>query len=86
MPGVRLSENSHSSIVNHRYEWEPKIWDPQAASETLRPVFSSPPGSLPSWLSWEEEGTKLVGTPTEHSEPFVVTAIAQVGSAKYPGK
>ncbi|ORY23432.1 hypothetical protein BCR39DRAFT_449630, partial [Naematelia encephala] len=63
------------AIVNQTYEWEPKIWDPQAASETLRPSFRSPPGTLPPWLKWEE-GQKLVGVPTEPSAPVQITTIA----------
>jgi len=63
------------ALVNQKYEWEPKIWDPQAASETIHPVFKSPPGSLPNWLRWDEG--KLVGTPTEPSGPIVITALAE---------
>jgi hypothetical protein len=64
-------------LVNQKYEWEPKIWDPQAASETIRPTFKSPPGTLPAWLKWEES-TKLIGIPTEPTGPLVITAIAEV--------
>ena len=46
--------SDYRRLVNQRYEWEPKIWDPQAASETIKVVFKSPAGSLPSWLRWED--------------------------------
>ena len=62
--------------MNQQYEWEPRIWDPQAASDTLKPVFRSPPGALPPWLHWEDDA-KLVGTPTEPSAPITITAIAE---------
>jgi len=42
----------------------------------LKPTFTSPPGSLPPWLHWED-GVKLVGTPTEPSPPITVTAVAE---------
>lgn len=63
-------------LVHQQYEWEPRIWDPQAASDTLKPTFTSPPGSLPPWLHWED-GAKLVGTPAEPSPPMTITAIAE---------
>lgn len=59
------------------YEWEPRIWDPQAASDTIKPIFHSPAGSLPSWLSWVD-GVKLAGLPEGPTNPFPVTAIADV--------
>jgi hypothetical protein len=68
-------------LVNQKYEWEPKIWDPQAASETIHPVFKSPAGTLPFWLKWEEGGTKLVGIPTEPTGPIIITALAEVGDS-----
>jgi hypothetical protein len=64
-------------LVNQKYEWEPKVWDPQAASETIHPIFKSPPGTLPAWLKWEEG--KLVGIPVEASNPVTITAQAEVG-------
>lgn len=76
-------------IINHpdafvlpgqRWEWEPKIWDPQAASETIKPTFSSPPGNLPPWLSWED-GTKLVGTPEAPTDPLTIVAVAEFTDA-----
>ena len=75
---TRLRESIHCSLVIHKliasvvgqeFLWDPRVWDPQAASETLRPVFSSPPGSLPPWLKWEE-GNRLVGVPDQPSQPF----------------
>ena len=63
------------AILNDRYEWEPKVWDPQAASDTIKPTFSSPPGTLPPWLQWEA-GTILVGIPTMETGPMPITTIA----------
>lgn len=62
------------SVIEHPYEWSPKIWDPQASSSSIKAEFSSPPGSLPSWLSWE--GDKLVGVPGPSSTggEFIVQA------------
>lgn len=65
------------SILNGRYEWEPKIWDPMAASASIKPTFSSPEGTLPPWLKWED-GVRLVGVPEVPQPPFQVTAIAKV--------
>jgi hypothetical protein len=65
------------STVGHRYEYEPKIWDPQAASETILAQFTSPPGTLPPWLHWED-GTKLAGVADAASPPFTVFVIADV--------
>lgn len=62
--------------MNQHYEWEPRIWDPQAASETLNPVFRSPAGTLPPWLHWEDDA-KLVGTPTAASGPIPIIAVAE---------
>ncbi|WVF67101.1 hypothetical protein IAT40_001846 [Kwoniella sp. CBS 6097] len=63
------------ALVNQMYEWEPRIWDPQAASDTIKPVFDSPPGTLPPWLRWEE-GTKLVGVPDQPSGPIPILVKA----------
>ena len=68
-------------LVNQRYEWEPKIWDPQAASETIKAVFKSPAGSLPSWLRWGD-GTKLVGIPDGPTAPFQVVVSADVSDSR----
>ncbi|WVQ78747.1 hypothetical protein IAT38_000834 [Cryptococcus sp. DSM 104549] len=57
-----IGQPNSYGVVNQPYEWEPRIWDPQAPSDTLHPRFSSPPGSLPAWLRWEDS-TKLVGVP-----------------------
>jgi hypothetical protein len=50
------------------WSWKPRVWFPQGGPEnrghnrTRIPVkFSSPEGSLPSWLSWK--GDTLTGTP-----------------------
>ena len=74
---VSFDYADHHSLVNQKYEWEPKIWDPQAASENIRSSFRSPPNSLPCWLRWEE-GTKLVGVPEGPTAPIQITALADV--------
>lgn len=66
---------SHHSVINQRYEWEPKIWDPMAPSSSIKPTFSSPPGTLPHWLHWED-GTRLVGVPDAPQPPIHVQAKA----------
>ncbi|ODN97358.1 hypothetical protein L198_03921 [Cryptococcus wingfieldii CBS 7118] len=71
-----IGQPSNFALAGQRYEWEPRIWDPQAASETLRPTFSSPTGSLPSWLRWES-GAKLVGVPDKPGPPFEIPVHAQ---------
>lgn len=68
--------NKYGSVVNQPYEWEPRIWDPQAASDTLHPKFSSPPGSLPHWLRWED-GVRLVGIPDQSTTPFQIQVHAE---------
>ncbi|OCF30495.1 hypothetical protein I316_07878 [Kwoniella heveanensis BCC8398] len=64
------------ALVNQMYEWEPRIWDPQAASDTIKPTFDSPAGSLPPWLRWED-GTKLVGVPDHPSGPIPIMVKAE---------
>jgi hypothetical protein len=58
------------AVINQRYEWEPKIWDPMAPSSSIKPTFTSPPGSLPHWLSWEDG--KLTGVPDQPHPPVNV--------------
>lgn len=65
------------SLINQRYEYEPKVWDPQAATETLKPVFYSPPNSLPDWMRWEDG--KLVGVPTKLHEATDIVVKVNVG-------
>ena len=65
------------STVGQRYEFEPKIWDPQAATDTIQATFSSPMGSLPHWLHWED-GQRLVGVPDAPMPGFTVFVIADV--------
>lgn len=57
-----LVDPANRSVIGVPYEWEPKIWDPMAPSQNIKVTFSSPAGTLPSWLHWEE-GTRLTGTP-----------------------
>ena len=61
--------------VGHRYEYEPKIWDPQAASDTIKANYSSP--RLPHWLSWVD-GTVLTGVADGPTNPFPITVVADV--------
>ncbi|WVW79999.1 hypothetical protein I302_101972 [Kwoniella bestiolae CBS 10118] len=71
-----IGQPNSFALVNQKYEWEPRIWDPQAASDTIKPSFHSPPGGLPSWLRWEES-TKLVGLPDQPTGPLPITVIAE---------
>lgn len=61
--------------MGHKYEYEPKIWDPQAASETIKANFSSP--RLPPWLSWVD-GSILSGVPDMPSGPMPIVVVADV--------
>ncbi|KAL7419680.1 hypothetical protein Q5752_005594 [Cryptotrichosporon argae] len=64
------------AVVNAKYEWEPKIWDPMAPSASIKPTFSSPANMLPPWLQWED-GVRLVGVPDQPSlAPITITAVA----------
>lgn len=74
-------DTADNRFVGQPYSWEPKIWDPQAPSEQIRPVFYSP--SLPDWLTWDDG--KLVGTPTHPAEPVNVVAKADVSCDQHPG-
>ncbi|OCF78073.1 hypothetical protein I204_00008 [Kwoniella mangroviensis CBS 8886] len=71
-----IGQPNSFALVNQKYEWEPRIWDPQAASDTIKPSFHSPPGGLPSWLHWEDS-TKLVGLPEQPTGPLPITVIAE---------
>ncbi|KIR69167.1 hypothetical protein I314_00271 [Cryptococcus bacillisporus CA1873] len=71
-----IGQPNNFAVVNQPYEWEPRIWDPQAASDTLHPKFSSPPGSLPHWLRWED-GVRLVGIPDQSTAPFQIQVHAE---------
>ncbi|KAK8861467.1 hypothetical protein IAR55_002287 [Kwoniella newhampshirensis] len=64
------------ALVNQKYEWEPRVWDPQAASDTIKPTFQSPGGSLPPWLQWED-GKKLVGVPDQPCAPVTIPITAE---------
>jgi hypothetical protein len=69
---------SDDRIIDKEYEWAPFICDPQAPSDTIKPTFTSPPGSLPAWLRWENE-TKLVGIPPSTPQgPVRIEVSAQV--------
>ncbi|WWC87746.1 uncharacterized protein L201_002638 [Kwoniella dendrophila CBS 6074] len=70
-----IGQPNSFALVNAKYEWEPRIWDPQAASDTIKPTFHSPPGGLPSWLHWEDS-VKLIGIPDQPTGPLPVTVIA----------
>lgn len=46
-----------------------------APSSSIKPTFSSPPGTLPHWLQWED-GVRLVGVPTAPQPPIHVQVKA----------
>lgn len=58
------------------YSWSARVWDPQASTTDLDVTFSSPEGSLPSWLSWNEN--VLSGLPREGDQGGQVVALARV--------
>lgn len=57
------------------YSWAARVWDPQASTTDLDVTFSSPEGSLPSWLSWNEN--VLSGLPREGDQGGQITALAR---------
>jgi hypothetical protein len=56
--------------VGNRFEYKPRVWDPQLRSPKV--VFHSP--WLPDWLHWE--GNTLTGIPNETSTSCEVKIIA----------
>jgi hypothetical protein len=67
---------STKAYIGTVYTWAPRVWDPQASTAELKVTFGSPPGSLPSWLSWTDN--VLSGMPTENDDSVHVTALATV--------
>lgn len=58
-----------------RWQWSPRVWDPQASRSNLPVQFSSP--GLPSWLAWDDKGT-LSGVPPQDAQSCDVTVEARV--------
>lgn len=74
-----------------QWQFRPRVWDPQASRSNLHHntshhghhqqtlCFTSP--SLPSWLSWNENGDTLSGTPGPDAQSVEFIIEAKVGNA-----
>ncbi|CAG8433384.1 8109_t:CDS:10 [Ambispora gerdemannii] len=60
------------AYIGLRYNYAPRVWDPQVNVKSIKAVFHSP--VLPDWLNWENN--VLTGTPGLDSQSCEVTAIA----------
>ena len=58
----RKITGSHPPLayVGLNWQWQPRVWDPQVAAQSIQAVWSSP--QLPAWLCWRNG--VLVGCPT----------------------
>ncbi len=65
-----------SALPGSIYVWKPRVWDPQASTAGLKVEYTSPMGSLPSWLSWE--GGVLTGKPEIGDRDAQVNVFASV--------
>ncbi|KAF8587404.1 hypothetical protein K439DRAFT_1614339 [Ramaria rubella] len=66
------------AYVGLKWQFHPRVWDPQASRSNLHVRFSSP--SLPTWLGWS--GDVLSGTPsadTQSTEIMVEARFLQDG-------
>jgi hypothetical protein len=73
------------AFIGVGWSWQPRVWDPHTSSASIEAAFSSPPGSLPAWLSWSPDGSTLAGTPPPDALPCsieVVASYSQDGAQK----
>ncbi|KAI0032222.1 hypothetical protein K488DRAFT_8902, partial [Vararia minispora EC-137] len=61
------------AYVGLKWQWVPRIWDPQASRANLPVKYSSP--VLPSWLLWQ--GDSLEGVPPPDAQSCDVTVEAR---------
>ncbi|KAI0079875.1 hypothetical protein K474DRAFT_1728692 [Panus rudis PR-1116 ss-1] len=61
------------AYIGLRWQWQPRIWDPQASRSNMPVTYSSP--SLPSWLSWKDG--VLTGIPPPDAQSCDVTVEAR---------
>ncbi|WFD36054.1 hypothetical protein MCUN1_002925 [Malassezia cuniculi] len=59
-------ETSKVAYVNEEWTWHLRVWDPQAASNSIKVVYSV--NSLPDWIHWDDTSKVLTGTPTATSQ------------------
>jgi hypothetical protein len=71
------------AYIGINWSWTPRVWFPQGPSDnrghnrpTIPIEYSSPEGSLPSWLSWNNG--VLSGTPPAGSDSCDLTVEASV--------
>lgn len=59
-------ETSKVAYVNEEWTWHLRVWDPQAASNSIKVVYSI--NSLPSWIRWDDAAKVLTGIPESTSQ------------------
>lgn len=59
-------ETSKVAYVNEEWTWHLRVWDPQAASSSIKVVYSV--NSLPSWIRWDDAAKVLTGIPESTSQ------------------
>lgn len=64
------------AFIGLAWSWQPRVWDPHTSSASIEAAFSSPPGSLPGWLSWSADGSALTGTPPPDAPSCTVEVFA----------
>lgn len=72
------------AYIGLKWQWEPKIWDPQLSRASIDVEFSSP--NMPPWMRWEKGVLNGVPTPESQSIDLVVEArYMQDGQQKVLG-
>ncbi|KAL7416110.1 hypothetical protein BDY24DRAFT_254910 [Mrakia frigida] len=71
----RITGNfSQAAYIGVPWQWAPRVWDPHTTASTIKAVFSSPPGSLPTWLAWTDN--VLAGTAPVNAMSVEIETIA----------
>lgn len=60
------------AYIGLKWQWEPKIWDPQLSRASIDVEFSSP--NMPPWMRWEKGALNGVPTPDSQSIDLIVEA------------
>ncbi|KAG8924433.1 hypothetical protein FRC01_011518 [Tulasnella sp. 417] len=60
------------AYIGLKWQWEPKIWDPQLSRASIDVEFSSP--NMPPWMRWEKGALNGVPTPESQSIDLIVEA------------
>lgn len=59
-------ETSTVAYANEEWKWHLRVWDPQAASSSIKVVYSV--NSMPDWIHWDDAAKVLTGVPTASSQ------------------